>query len=40
MPTTKEEKEKIISRLQKFGIIDSKPMMGEYLIYLNGKYVG
>ena len=38
MPTTKEQKDQIISHLEPLGDITVRPMMGEYLVYFNGVY--
>lgn len=40
MPTSRETKDKILTELAKFGIFSVRPMMGEYLLYLNGKHIG
>lgn len=38
MPTTKDQKDQIVSRLEPLGDIIVRPMMGEYLVYFNGIY--
>lgn len=40
MSTTREDKDKIIERLSKFGSFSTRPMMGEYLLYLDRKHIG
>ena len=38
MPTTKEQKDEIISHLEPLGDVTVRPMIGEYLVYFNGTY--
>ena len=40
MATTKEYKDFILEQLDPLGDITVKPMMGEYLLYYNGKLFG
>lgn len=40
MATTKEYKDFILEQLDPLGDITAKPMMGEYLLYYNGKLFG
>lgn len=40
MSTTKEQLENIITYLEPLGLVTSRPMMGEYLIYFNDVYIG
>lgn len=38
MPTTPSQKDQIVSQLDPLGDVTVRPMMGEYLVYLNGTY--
>ena len=40
MSTSKEYKEHVFKELSKIGEILVRPMMGEYLLYFNGKLFG
>ena len=40
MATTKEFHDYVVGALKNFGNIATKKMMGEYLLYANGKLVG
>lgn len=40
MATTKEYKEYAVAQLERIGDITCRPMMGEYLLYLNGQLFG
>lgn len=40
MASTKDFQEKVVAKLEKFGEVKCRPMMGEYLLYLDGILVG
>lgn len=40
MATTKEQLMEIITHLEPLGLVTSRPMMGEYLVYLDDVYIG
>ena len=40
MPTSREFKDGVIENICRFGYFTTRPMMGEYLLYLDGKHIG
>lgn len=40
MATTKEYRDYAVAQLERIGEITCRPMMGEYLLYLNGQLFG
>lgn len=40
MATDKNTLDNLLEKLGRFGLFTVRPMMGEYLLYFNGKYIG
>lgn len=40
MASTKDFQEKVVAKLEKFGEVKCRPMMGEYSLYLDGVLIG